>query len=517
MTRPSSARARRAFAPTVLAALATAALLLGVAPTEALAQPKDAPPKPDATAEADYTQHMKNGIQLYELKHYGPAVIEFEAAYTAKPSASPLINEALCYREQMKYPQAVAALKKALALHGGTLDAVNKAAAEKAIDEMSPLIAIVELHVDPTDAVVKLDDELVPAAQFGEIAVGPNAHTLVVSREGHEPFSTEFTIASGQRKTITISLESRMGVLEVFAPKDDVEIQVDGSVVGRGHWSGPVEKGNHAVLFAGEKDAVSVTSIAKQTVVLDRRAPVSNPETPPKPPPKVDPPKPPPEPMGFYIFVQGGLLYPTALPQAFVRPDGVSDPTFIEATNNAGAVGGFRAGYRINTYAAFEGSFDYSNVTGGRTAPSGAKKDPAEYSFSSWRIGPLLRLMSPGRIARFVGAVGGGLAFHTVSFTNVDGDAACVDDSDPPVPLCADGWGVDFFVTADAGVEFNIGRAILGLRLEVTVDGTKGVNDYYDETKWVDAQGKALDVGNPFDNDPVVFVGPVAHFGYSQW
>lgn len=485
---------------------ASAVVLLSVAlaigPTAAVAQPKAPGDPPVESPEAQYTLHMKNGISLYELKHYGPAIIEFEAAYAAKPGASPKINEALCYREQMKYPQAVAALKVALGEHGATLDAATKAAAQKAIDEMTPLLAYVELKVDPADAIVKIDDELVPPSQYGEIQVGPNAHTIVLSKDGYETLTQEFTIASGQRKQLQIALDSRMGTLEVFAPKDDVEIEVDGSVVGRGHWTGTVEKGNHAVKFAGEKDPVSVTTVAKQSTVLDRRVTTPKPE--PKPDPKPEPPKPV-EPTGFYIYVQGGLLYPTALPEAFTPPAGTKPPGFIEATNNAGAMGGLRSGYRINTYAAFEGNFDYSNVTGGRSSGT----DAAEYSFSSWRLGPFLRLMSPGRIARFVGAVGGGLAFHDVSFSNVTNDAQCKPSA--TLDLCADTWGVDFFVTADAGVEFNIGRAILGLRLQVTVDGTKGTDDNQGFDKPKDG------VDNAFDNDPVPFIGPIAHFGYSQW
>ncbi|MFO0611417.1 MAG: hypothetical protein U0414_02430 [Polyangiaceae bacterium] len=496
----SVARSGARFA--VLVALAA----LSAGPRWAVAQPTKGP----TPAEAEYSQHMKNGIQLYELKHFGPAIIEFEAAYKAKPAPGPLVNEALCYREQMKYPQAVAALRRALRDHGGELDPINKAAAEKAIEEMSPLIAYVSLKLDPPDSAVTIDDEVVPPSAYGEVELAPNEHTIVITHPGYESTTERFTVVSGEHKEFTAALVTRMGLLEIFAARDDVEIEVDGSVVGRGHWSGPAEQGNHAVRFAGDPDPISVTAVAKQSVVLDRRA-APAPKPPPPADPKPPPPKPAPEPMGFYVFVQGGLLYPTALPDAFIRPPGTPDPTFVEATNNAGAMGGLRAGFRINTYAAFEGSFDYSNVTGGRTSPSGSQSDPAEYSFSSWRLGPFLRLMSPGRIARFVGAVGGGLAFHDVSFSNVTGDAACIKSAQPLIERCLDSWGVDFFVTADAGVEFNIGRAILGLRLEVTVDGTKGSNDNQGSEKSADR------VGNAFDNDPVPFIGPIAHFGYSVW
>lgn len=482
-------------------------VLSGLAATvsvTAFAQPK---PKGDEPAPDPYTQHMRNGIQLYELKHYGPAIIEFDAAYDAKPAASPLINKALCYREQMKYPQAVAALKKALGEHGATLDPATRAAAQKAIDEMSPLIAYVRLKVDPPDAVTEIDGEVLVPDENGELQLAPNEHTISITRDGYDAFGGKFTIVSGQHIEYARRLESRLGTLDVFAPKDDVDIEIDGKTVGRGHWAGPLEKGSHAVRFGSDKDPVAVTLTAQATTVLDRRESAKPaPDTTPKP----KPPATTPEATGFYVFVQGGTLYPTRLPEAFRSKDGQLQ-TLSEAANYFGALAGLRAGYRLNTYAAFEGNFDYSNVTGGREESSVAGKDPAEYSFSSWRIGPFLRLMSPGKIGRFVGAIGGGFAIHSTSFANVEEDVACQGDPNNPLsrPQCSSGWGVDFFFTADAGVEFNIGHVILGARLEFAVDGTKGAVDYDNAN-----DGKDL---NPFDNDPLAFIGPVAHFGYSTW
>lgn len=487
--------------PGALVVLAVSGLAL-VGPTAALAQPKAPPPGGEPSpAEAEYTQHMKNGIQLYELKHYAPAAIEFDAAYKAKPSASPLINQALCYREQMKYPQAVATLKKALAEHGASLDPANKAAAQKAIDEMSPLLAYVTLKLDPADATATIDGEDLQPDANGEIQVGPNEHAIVVTRDGFDPLTDRFSVASGEHKVYEAKLESRLGTLDVFAPQDDVDIEIDGKVVGRGHWAGPLERGNHAVRFGADQDPVAVTLSAKQTTVLDRRVGPKPPAAKPKAVPAA-----PQEATGFYVFVEGGVLYPTLLPIAF--QDSAPD-TPLEAANYFGAMAGARAGYRLNTYAAFEGSFNYSNVTGGRQGDD-SPNDPASYSFSSWRLGPSLRLMSPGKVARFVGAVGGGLAFHSMAFSNVEGDPGCtfVGDDMRSFSKCSSGWGVDFYFTADAGVEFNIGHVILGARLELSVDGTKGSIDY--DT----APQPSV---NPFDSDPIAFIGPVAHFGYSSW
>ena len=47
--------------------------------------------------------------------------LEFEAAYRAEPKASPLVNIALSHKALFEYPQAIAALDRAINQHADTL------------------------------------------------------------------------------------------------------------------------------------------------------------------------------------------------------------------------------------------------------------------------------------------------------------------------------------------------------------------------------------------------------------
>jgi hypothetical protein len=466
------------------------------------------PAKPDAPAdpgEAEYAQHMQNGVKLYELKHYGPALVEFQAAYKAKPKASPLVNEALCLRELFRYPEAVSALERALAETHDPLDAANRKAAEDAIGEMRPLIAYVELSIDPPDAKVTIDGDEIPKSKWSEVELPPNEHTIVVERDGWKTGSSKLTIASGEHKKVTIALKTKMGTLHVLASKKDTAIEVDNKIVGSGDWTGPLEEGDHTVRIVGQGDATLVKLAAGETTTFDK----SHNETvvPPKPP--VTPKPTPKKDMGAYVLVEGGGLYPTRLPVAFTTSKALN---LEDAANNFGALGGLHVGYRVNTFAAFEGIFQYSNVTGGRHKAATAVMDPSEYSFSSYRLGPMLRLMSPGKIARFVGTIGGGFVFHSIRFQNVDSDPACTisPTTGPATNQCVDGWGVDFFASTDAGVEFSIGNVLIGLSVTVVLDSTKGTEDFGDH-------GGHKSISPPYGNDSLPFIGPLAHFGYAFW
>src|SRR5271154_6537757 len=91
------------------------AALLAVAPARA-----DPP--------AAYEQHMASGRKLLEDESFTAARAEFEAAYAAAPRAAPLLQIAACERAAQRWPQAIAAVTRALGDHAGTLDEAEKKA-----------------------------------------------------------------------------------------------------------------------------------------------------------------------------------------------------------------------------------------------------------------------------------------------------------------------------------------------------------------------------------------------------
>jgi len=90
---------------------AAAALLVQVTAAELALGALTALPGPAAAQPDPYRQHMDNGIKLFHDGNFEAALVEFEAAYKARPKASPLLNIALCQKARFRYPKAIAALE----------------------------------------------------------------------------------------------------------------------------------------------------------------------------------------------------------------------------------------------------------------------------------------------------------------------------------------------------------------------------------------------------------------------
>ena len=150
---------------------------------------------------------MENGVKLFADHNYPAALVEFRAAYDARPNANPLVNIALCDKEMFRYPQAIQALKEALAKHGGAMVPADKQAAEEAIKEMAAILGTVTLAVTPRGATVVVDgEELPPGAADQPIKLGPGAHKIAARADGYKAEERSFTISSGLDEKIAIAL-----------------------------------------------------------------------------------------------------------------------------------------------------------------------------------------------------------------------------------------------------------------------------------------------------------------------
>ncbi|NUP08768.1 MAG: PEGA domain-containing protein [Polyangiaceae bacterium] len=475
----------------VLVCWVTSAIAMVVYPLRAFAQPGEQAPdkKPDESA---YQLHMTNGVKLFNSNDFTTAIAEFDAAYKTSPKASPLINQALCYRELKKYPKAVERLELALAKHSDTMTPEDKEASKKAIADMRALFAYVTIAITPEDAAIEIDGEAVSKLERAQaVAVSPGEHEVSGTKEGFLPASKKVSVASSDRVTVDLALAPARGTLRVIAAKPDTMIEIDGKSRTTGSWQGELPAGSVMVRAVGETGAGAVEIVAGKTVTID----LSKGSTVLPPLPTAVVPNGPRR--GFYGHLNGAVLVPVKHPKIFADLD--------DAPSSGGYVG-VRAGYRVHTYAAFEGMLEYGNVEG----PANGAGDKT-YSLSSIRIGPALRLMSPGELVKFVGTLGGGLAIHLMSYEDLDPATAPV--------LCVDGKndcesnGVDFYVQTEVGVEIDFDHVLIGGGLALYLSGTKGMEDNPLDEENV----RTTEVPKPYDNEVLPQIGPRVYIGYAFW
>lgn len=457
------------------------------APSASPSASASAAPLPDSAADL-YRQHMDVGISFYEQKNYPAAIAEFQEAYKARPKASPLVNMALCYKAQFAYTRAIKALEKALSQHADTMDENDKKAAQTEIEEMRARLAYVTFKVTPADFAVEVDGETFPEASTGSpVALSPGPHNIKITADGFADVEQQITVASGQR-TLEYTLSPNKGFVRVKAPGPTFEIAIDAKVYGTGEWAGLIPPGAHTVEWYVPRTAsvyrVRLDVEAGRTYELSPGKggiPINemgNP-LPPKPPPA-----PPPRPVtGFFALAAVSPFWPTEQPSAFRGEDA-----------SAGVSVGTRAGYRVNTPVSFDAMVAYSNLLVRRHL-----EPDVSYSLEMLRAGLNMRLMTPGKIARFYGNFGGGFVFNSLDFTYdgvTDGLTKCTGGSS--TVSCKDGSGFDGYLLFEAGLQFNFGN--------ILVDGTFG-------TIFQSTRGFGLRTYN--DWLPLIEVG--IRVGYSTW
>jgi hypothetical protein len=166
-------------------------------------------PPPAADAEAAYQQHMAAAARLLEDENHVAAQAELEAAYRAVPRAEALLGVAQCERARFRYPQAIAAMDRALHERGAPLNDTDRRLAEQAIAEMRALLGAVVVTLSPPGAVLRIDGEdQPPGAALAPIPLGPGSHRLEARGAGLAPAAQTITLASGERAAVTLDLAS---------------------------------------------------------------------------------------------------------------------------------------------------------------------------------------------------------------------------------------------------------------------------------------------------------------------
>ncbi len=384
--------------------------------------PPTAPAAPAEPSSADsYKQHMSNGVKLFNDSNFGAAIAEFEAAYAERPRASPLLNLALCQKSLFQYPKAIAALERALEHHGDTMEAEDRTAAATAIRDMRTLLGYITVEVTPPNALIFVDDEaLPPGAKDKPLPLGPGKHRLSVRAEGYETAEETVSITSADRdRIVRFALVPNMGWVVVKTGDPEMAIAIDQQPMALGEWAGLVEPGTHLVQMykpGGADYAFQVLVVAGKAqevrpdvggvpIALPKAATVQSKKTTKAAPAKIAKPPAPPQ-RGLYAQATGGVF-------AMIGEEG-----------GGGMVGG-RFGYRTGTRVGLEFLLDYMN---NRVKKSNGSRDETVV-LSAVRFGGGVRLMSPGRTARFVATIGAGLAYKwtgsetspgAVPFANLD-------------------------------------------------------------------------------------------------
>ena len=407
--------------------------------------------------EAAARQYFRKGVELYDRKQYAPALESFRAAYAEKPSAGIKQNIGLCLKGLGRPIEAATAFDEALDEGEGTLKPEVRAAMEQELAALSKLVATVRLKVvaasdkQPLENVVVTVDgaALTPAALRRPVRLEAGIHVFTAHAEGlADPPEKKLSILAGSPVDATFELGAPQGLLTLRPNVPDAVVQIDGTEVGRGTWSGKLSAGTHRVTVAAPGYQTTTAD-----VVVSSGVSVEYPMTLQRPgdlPPIYNPPvrKPPPELKRRYIVPM--LAYEA---QSLTLTQALGERPVGTKRSFAGASVGARAGYRVSRGVAFE-LLGTVGQTGSTYTLSTAALESST-TVTHWEAVPVLRFATNGSV-RFT--VGTGFGVHG---TIVSADIHTVALKD--VQNTYKGSGISATWLVDLGLQIDIGSMFLEL------------------------------------------------------
>jgi tetratricopeptide (TPR) repeat protein len=227
------------------------------------------------TAAIEAKVHYKKGGELFAAHRYREAIVEFEAAITAKPHAFTFYNLALCYEQLGDAEDQLYYLRQYLRLLPNAEDRTGQLQTMTRLEAKLPEMSGREtLHVvtDPEQAEVWIDSEARGLTPFrAQIELGK--HELTLLKPGYDPETQQIEIGKSRFLTVDLKLkgtsdptkatvaalsmtqrrhsdlapslpESRRGLLAPLASAEPL----DGQVKGRRTWTWVAAGGAAAAL-----------------------------------------------------------------------------------------------------------------------------------------------------------------------------------------------------------------------------------------------------------------------------
>ena len=212
-------------------------------------------------------EHFERGYDFFAQKRYQDAAAEFHTAYTFKPFAEFVFNEAVAYEKMGKTPDAISRyqqyIKEAVNPKDkkkaqDRIDAIRGAGATGPKPEVPPPPETGILLIDsvPSGANVYIDDKKdvpVGTTPWNGSVVG--AHKIIVEAKGYKPFADSVSVRAGSFNTLKYALtpDAQLVWVELRANVPGASVFLDDRAsgeIGRTPYLGNVSKGKHKIWIA---------------------------------------------------------------------------------------------------------------------------------------------------------------------------------------------------------------------------------------------------------------------------
>lgn len=227
-------------------------------PPEAPAAPEpplDPAAQAEATAKEEARKHFDQGLALFDRGSLDAAYPEFEKSISIYPTRAAIKNAALCLRRLNRFAEAVNMNERLLAFPGVSEEEKGIANAELA--QLRPVVGNIIVDGVQPGATVTIDSKPVGTTPLaGPLHVAVGTRVVRILKAGFETFEQRVEAAGGKDITVRAvlaPLELSGWLLVEEASGYNVDVVLDGTVVGKTPWRGLIATGEHLVVLRGDK------------------------------------------------------------------------------------------------------------------------------------------------------------------------------------------------------------------------------------------------------------------------
>jgi hypothetical protein len=213
--------------------------------------------EPDEARKQEAQEHFQLGVKSFQQEQWDAALAEFLRSRELYPTRSATYDAALCLKRLKRNDEALDMFETLLRSFP-SLPEEDKRAVQKDLVELRALVGTVDVEQTEPGAEILIDGrDRGTWPPPGPLRVPVGSHVVRVYKEGFLPFEKRIEVASGQTVEVIASLRAleASGKLRVAEQSGrTLDVIVDGIVVGKTPWEGPLSLGPHTVLLRGEGD-----------------------------------------------------------------------------------------------------------------------------------------------------------------------------------------------------------------------------------------------------------------------
>ena len=226
------------------------ALLTGIAPA-AFAQSAAPGSEPSLaeTLQGPASEAYASARVLLNNKDYAGALAKYRQAYDLSHDVRLLFDMAICDRSLRAYARMQSLLQQYEREAGAGISQQDKAQVDDALAAIQKLVGTLTLTVNEPDATVTLDGEPVGTTPLAQrIVIDLGTHKIGVTKPGFVTLERAVDVGGGSQTELSLTLAPVILEAHLLVTSDsDATVSIDGQVVGKARFDGPLAPGIHGV------------------------------------------------------------------------------------------------------------------------------------------------------------------------------------------------------------------------------------------------------------------------------